>query len=187
MAGRDSIITWEEIVQAVASRAKDPILRTDTAGTVARALGAPLDMRQVPFIEAILGFALPPQLLDLYQRVGNGGYGPGYGLMAVKPTDRSSFGGNAVAVLLLLRDVSSEADDPPPRPWPLGLLPIVHRGCSLYTGIDCLDLDLPVLTFDADGPDADAERPVREVMEPTGLGFAEWLRRWSMFESPSDW
>jgi hypothetical protein len=182
-------MSWDEIVEAVALRAKDPVLRTDTSSTVASTLRPQLDARQVQAIEAILGFALPPRLLNLYQRVGNGGYGPSYGLMALTPTDRASFGGNALGVLLLLRGAGFEDENPPPppRPWPLGLLPIVHRGCSLYTVIDCLDPDLPVLTFDADGPDPDAGRPVREAAEPTGLGFVEWLRQWAMFENPSDW
>ena len=187
MVGPDTPLTWDATLQAVAARAKDPVLRTDNATTVACNLGAPLDAAQIPAIEAILGFALPPLLVDLYGRVGNGGYGPSYGLMALKPTDRPSFGGNAVAVLLMLHSTGEEDEDPPPRPWPLGLLPIVYGGCSLYAVMDCLDPGLPVLTFDADGPDADADRPVREVMVATGLGFAEWLHRWAMFEPLPRW
>ncbi len=147
-------------------------------------LGPPLDLGQVPAIEAVLGFRLPPLILDLYARIGNGGFGPAYGLMGLNPTDRPSFGGNAVAVVLLLRGAGFE-DDPPPQPWPLGLLPIVHLGCSLYTLVDCLDPALPVLTFDADGPDAEADLPIREVVKHNGIGFVDWLTRWATFESPA--
>lgn len=187
MGGRDASPSWDAIIDAVAVRAGDPTLLTDTSAIIPAKRGPPLDLGQVPAIEAIIGFPLPHALLDLYVRVGNGGFGPAYGLMALHPTDRPSFGGNAVAVLLLLRGDGFEVDDPPPRPWPVGLLPLVHRGCSLYTCIDCLDPSLPVLTFDADGPDADADRPVHEVITQEGLGFANWLLKWAMHDGDPRW
>jgi len=147
--------------------------------------GRPFSRRMFRRWRRCLALPCLPPVFDLYHRVGNGGYGPAYGLMPLRPTDRPAFAGNAVAVLLFLRGAGFKDDGAPP--WPLGLLPIVHRGSSVYTVVDCLDTSLPVLTFDADGPEVEADHPPREMLQPTGLGFADWLRQWAMSEAAPQW
>jgi hypothetical protein len=122
-------------------------------------------------------------LIDLYARVGNGGYGPGYGLMPLILTHGRAFGGNALAVHRFLRE-SREGDAADPLDavlgWPLGLLPVVHMGASVYYCLDCRTPEAQVVSYDADGGDDNAAKPVMEVVLPTGYGFAQWLGYWLM-------
>jgi hypothetical protein len=170
---------WEGMIAGVADRAASPPHRTDMADTLPTEVGPPLDPANLAGIEAVLGFALPAPIREVYTRIGNGGFGPGYGLMVLRATERRAFGGNAVAVLNFLR--AALADDEAGPGWPHGLLPVVHLGCSLYVCVDCFSADLSMLSYDADGPEPDAGRPVREVACHLGHGFGAWLDRWARF------
>jgi hypothetical protein len=142
----------------------------------------PLDPASLPAIEAALGFHLPRLLTELYTEVSNGGFGPGYGLMALMPTHKRAFAGNAVAAYHFLRETREGDEEYPVEPalnWPVGLLPIVHMGCSVYYCVDCLAEGLPVFSHDCDAGDESAARPVREVLLPTGQGLADWLVLWA--------
>ncbi len=173
---------WRAVTAKVMQRAANPSLRTDLAQTSGVQIGAPLSLPLVPTLEASLGFGLPQPLLDLFAHVGNGGFGPGYGLMRLAPADRPAFAGNAIAVHRFLTGIDyidpNDPDDPT-LAWPPGFLPIVHWGCSMYSVIDCLDPAFAVLFWDAERPEADSGKPIRDIIQATGLGFAEWIDRWA--------
>jgi len=137
--------------------------------------------------EARLGKPLPALLRTLYLEVGNGGFGPGFGLLGVAggfPDDR---GHDALALW------EQWTGEPPPghQAWafPPRYLPIAHWGCSAYS---CVDLDDPagrVVRFWADRFVPVEEDEDEEIQPTTRATFAQlfedeapsltdWLERW---------
>ena len=96
-------------------------------------LPEPVDAATVARAEAALGFRLPPLLADLYLRIGDGGFGPEYGLL---PLLDSPPAGEPAAVTQYLANREHARKDPD-WPWPEGVLPISHWGCAMYACVDC--------------------------------------------------
>lgn len=113
-------------------------------------LPEPVDTATVTRAEAALGFRLPPLLARLYARIGDGGFGPEYGLL---PLLDSTPADEPAAVAQYLANLESGRKDPE-WPWPEGVLPISHWGCAMYACVDCLDPRAPVLLFEPNADDA---------------------------------
>ncbi len=95
--------------------------------------------------EEQLGFQLPPLLKQIYSEIGNGGFGPGYGLIGMSGGVPDDTGQTAPEIYSLLR---LEPPEEGPWSWPEGLLPICHWGCAIYSCIDCTHSDFPLRVFD---------------------------------------
>ncbi|MFJ9728948.1 SMI1/KNR4 family protein [Streptomyces sp. NPDC101209] len=131
-------------------------------------LPAPVAADTLSRAEATLGFSLPPLLADLYLRIGDGGFGPEYGLL---PLLDSSPAGEPAAVPQYLANRASGRKDPD-WPWPEGVLPISHWGCAMYACVDCRSPEATVLLFEPNPGDPDH---AWFVDTPT---LADWLRSW---------
>ena len=119
--------------------------------------------------ERALGFPLPTLLRRLYLEIGNGGLGPGYGLLGLRGGHRDDLGGTAIDVYREWRERHS--GDTAMVPIPEGLLPICHWGCGIYSLIDCASAEADMWASDPNpGVGNDVFR------EPTTFG--EWLERW---------
>ncbi|MGW0813378.1 SMI1/KNR4 family protein [Streptomyces viridiviolaceus] len=131
-------------------------------------LPEPVDAATQARAEAALGFPLPPLLAELYRRIGDGGFGPEYGLL---PLLDSSPAGEPAAVAQYLANRESGLQDPD-WPWPEGVLPISHWGCAMYACVDCRSPQATVLLFEPNPGDADhawfVDAPALE----------DWLRAW---------
>ncbi|MGV9453667.1 SMI1/KNR4 family protein [Streptomyces sp. NPDC003635] len=131
-------------------------------------LPAPVDEAAPARAEAALGFPLPPLLAELYLRIGDGGFGPEYGLLPLLDSPPS---GEPAAVVQYLANRESGRKDPD-WPWPEGVLPISHWGCAMYACVDCLAPEAPVLLFE---PNADISDQAWYVDAPS---LEHWLRTW---------
>ncbi|MFD7710989.1 SMI1/KNR4 family protein [Streptomyces sp. NPDC059785] len=131
-------------------------------------LPAPLDASVIARAESTLGFPLPPLLAALYLRIGDGGFGPEYGLL---PLLDSSPSGEPAAVAQYGTNRADGREDPD-WPWPEGILPISHWGCGMYACVDCRSPDGLVLLFE---PNADDAGEAWYVDAPS---LADWLRTW---------
>lgn len=97
-------------------------------------MGAPAAEAAVEDAEAALGFTIPSLLKSLYLNVGNGGFGPGYGIIGMAGGHASDLGTlvetyNEIqkgAVYLGLN-------------WQPGLLPFCGWGCNIFSCVDCTD------------------------------------------------
>ena len=130
-------------------------------------LPPPLSDKAIADVESRLGFALPQLLRELYQYVGNGGFGPGYGILSLDE-DRN---GDYSALTLYL---GNHADYPhlPLWKWPTGLLEFCDWGCGITSCVDCIHPPNPVLTFEyVQGPMECSFAPTRDSLE-------SWLRDW---------
>ncbi len=141
-------------------------------------LPSPLTAEKASSIEERLGFTLPLSLRALYIEVGNGGFGPGYGLY---PLDDD--GGAPTAITEYAICTRLDVEDYPGWNWPVGLLPICDWGCAVYSYVYCSNPAGPVYRFDYDGYDADD--PSTYFSDMTSHLFSEesptfqlWIEWW---------
>lgn len=119
----------------------------------------------VIFAEKLLGFALPPFLKRVYLEVGNGGFGPGYGLAPLlTPTlfpdeDLDEFP-SLVHTTLEFRGYKD-------KKWPETLLYICDWGCNIYSSIDCASPSFPIVR---------TEQTYHYGIEASSL--EDWLEQW---------
>lgn len=90
-----------------------------------------------------LGFRIPVLLKACYLRVGNGGFGPGYGIIGVEGGYASDDGNLVETHGVLKQDQESEGYE-----WPSGLLPFCEWGCNIFSCVDRRDLRHPVYMFE---------------------------------------
>lgn len=131
-------------------------------------LPEPVEADTLSRAEAALGFHLPPLLADLYLRIGDGGFGPEYGLLPLLDSPPS---GEPAAVVQYLANRKSSRKDPD-WPWPEGVLPISHWGCAMYACVDCHSPEAAVLLFEPNAGDCDHSW---FVDAPT---LTDWLQAW---------
>lgn len=91
--------------------------------------------------EKAIGVQLPSLLTRIYLEVGNGGFGPGYGLLPIYRNRRSN-GMIEVYESFINRAKQRHCI------WPAGIVPICTWGCGIYSFVDCLDQNFPVVVFD---------------------------------------
>lgn len=109
---------------------------------------------EVAKAEAQLGFALPSFLCRIYLEVGNGGFGPGYGLFPLNTSDPSL--DSLVTAYLGMRSMTQEDidehwtdEEEKPVLWPEQVLMLCDWGCNIYSCLDCSSSDLPIFRMDS--------------------------------------
>ncbi len=124
--------------------------------------------------EESLDFALPPFLKRVLLEIGNGGFGPGHGLLGVRGGATDEHGSSLVD---LYDGLSAANPEDRGWSWPKHLVPICPWGDSTYSCVDCSRPEAQVVTFDANGyrPGADLAR----FLEPQDLTLDAWLRAWA--------
>ena len=127
--------------------------------------------------EEDLGFRLPRLLRAVYRLVGNGGFGPGHGLIGVGGTEPYTSGHESVVDLYEIRvhanrSVGSQSDS-----WPEKLLPICDYGCASFAFADCSRRSARVLLFDADVYPLPGE-PFQKRLRVESGSLAEWFEEW---------
>ncbi|MDG6103743.1 hypothetical protein Daura_24505 [Dactylosporangium aurantiacum] len=111
-------------------------------------------------VEDAAGAPLPALLRRCYLELGNGGFGPGYGLRPAGPGPRT------------LRPAALEWR------WSLveaSLLLICDWGCGIASLIDLHDPDGPMWALDPNDSDAPEDALFQEE-----ITFTEWLGRWAV-------
>src|SRR5262245_41446949 len=132
----------DELLLAVKTRAHDAARHTDHGSGQVKAIPRPVDMNTLERAEAALGRRLPCTLRSAYLTIGDGGFGPGYGLLPL-------FGKESVVDLY--RGLSSSDPEEPAWIWPAHLAPFCDWGCAIRSCVDCSTNEGPVVTFDPNG------------------------------------
>jgi SMI1 / KNR4 family (SUKH-1) len=136
------------IIERLHRHIKDPAHATSMGAS--RKIYPPTTLAVVEAAEAKLEFRLPGLLRETYVQVGNGGFGPGYGLFGLE--------GGALAgscfideykhdlseLYLGLRNIR-QADDP--LRWQEKLVPICDWGCLHFSCVDCSQPAAPVIFY----------------------------------------
>src|SRR5690242_12415879 len=116
-------MTAPQLIDRIRERISDRLRATDGADLVPPKVFPPATPAAVEAAEQALGFALPPLLRQLYLEVGNGGFGPGYGLSGV-PEGAVDDTGYHIVDLYQGFLAAREADLV--WRWPERLLPVCH-------------------------------------------------------------
>ena len=160
------------LIARIQERAANPSLTTDNGVEFAR-IGQPLDEEAIRRAEAAFGYELPPLLRDAYRYVGNGGFGPGYGLLPLILPSASADDESAVSLFTAFRTTDPED---PAWSWPSHLLPFCDWGCAIHSCVDCSVSEGRVVTFDPHGH-AIGE-PMANAFAPTHASLEAWFRDW---------
>lgn len=142
----------------------------DAASTLPVPAASPVEIAED---ERRLGFPLPRLMKRLYMEIGNGGFGPGYGLIGLTNGAKDDLGRTAPEVYLQSR--SADPDDPQ-WCWPIGLLPICHWGCAILSCIDCSDSNFRMRIFD---PNARRGSDWTDSFFEEPHVFESWISDWA--------
>jgi hypothetical protein len=140
----------------------------------------PATWEMVRAAEERLGFPLPTLLGRLWVKVGNGGFGPGYGLFGLEGghvEERSRFTlpelyfyaieDPDLLLLPLDKDAQLLWNPPPWDPWPKKLVPICDWGSDSQSAIDCST---------PGGEMIDIREGIERI--PRRATFAQWMEDW---------
>lgn len=118
----------------------------------------PVTERELVQAETLLGFRLPALLRRIYREVGNGGFGPGYGLLPLHkiPPGAGPDPTSLVAEYQGMRSFSQKDLDThyaqekvKPALWPQGVLILCDWGCNINSCLDCSSSTLPIYRMDS--------------------------------------
>jgi len=105
----------------------------------------PASQKSIAKAEKTIGFNLPPILVCLFCEVGNGGFGPDYGLLGIDGGAGNEDGHDALALYQSFR--KPDKSDPF-WCWPDNLLPLVHCGCAMFLCVDCATSEGKIVWFE---------------------------------------
>ena len=163
----------DPVIDQLRERAGSRSRSSDRAADFPRTPGGCLDECEILGVERQLGFSIPSLLRDTYLQCGNGGWGPGRGLLPLIGTTESS---DCESASGLYEKFTSPDRTDPAWIWPRYLLPFCDWGCAIRSCVAC-DLPLnPIFTFDP-GALEDGER-VDKAVAPVGLTLQEWFEAW---------
>lgn len=160
-----------DLIAALRTRAADPGIRTDQ---FPGDLGPRMTAAELQQSREKLGFAPHPLLVDVFRHVGNGGFGPGYGLTGLVGGTGDDRRQTAVDLYVCFARPDSAA---PAWAWPTALLPIAHWGCAMYTCVDCSDEVGRLVHWEPNvlGPD----EATADGLFPMAMALPVWLETWA--------
>jgi SMI1 / KNR4 family (SUKH-1) len=121
--------------------------------------------------ERLLGHPLPLLLRRLYMEVGNGGFGPGYGILGMRGGHCDEYQHTAVDLYRQARSGAFTSSGS----MPAALLPLCHWGCGIHSLIDCADCEAGMWAWD---PNPAPPDDIGKALFPQSMTFTEWLGRW---------
>ncbi|MHB8628471.1 MAG: hypothetical protein ACYDBJ_27965 [Aggregatilineales bacterium] len=145
----------QNLIDNIKERALDPKRRTQMTEKHSKKsyIYPSVSPQQVRDAEEVLGFRLPDLVREIYLQVGNGGFGPGYGIAGLG-------GGFKVYTGTLVEECQffRAMKDPYPgfgwdnRGWDWKHHYIIYGywGCTITTVVDCEFASLPVYSLDAE-------------------------------------
>ncbi|HVR62942.1 MAG TPA: SMI1/KNR4 family protein [Polyangia bacterium] len=161
------------LIAKLRERAADASLATDEAADITSGATVPVDDVSIARAETLLGRRLPSLLRDAYSNVGDGGFGPGYGLLRLLPDPRSADVESVVGLYTALCSIDPEDAA---WSWPVDLIPFCDWGCAIRTCVDSSTPDGTIITFD---PNArDLGDPMSTAFAATHPNLESWFTDW---------
>ncbi len=136
------------LIEGLQARNADRKHATDGHLHPRRPIG-PAAARDLRVVERRLKFRLPELLRAVYTRVGNGGFGPAYGIVGTTGGFRldGCLLESCYQKMLLLQEEN------PIWRWPRRLLPVANYGCGMWSCVDCEYKTLPMFLWDPNNLD----------------------------------
>ncbi len=166
------------LIEELQRRQRDVERATEGAHLVRTKAYPPATERALQAAEQSLGFPLPPLLCQIYREVGNGGLGPGYGLIGVA----GGAADNGQTIADLYHGYRTPDPDDPAWQWPAQLVPLADLGCAMYACIDCSVAEGPITWFEPNP--REAGEPLHLFLIPVAATLEDWLWAWLREE---DW
>jgi hypothetical protein len=169
--------SMDDLIRRIKVRVAEPMRALDSAAWVRPipAIAPPATLADVDAAEAAFGFPIPNLLRRLYTEVGNGNWGPSYGLGGI-PIGGAEPDANDIVGMYQLCTAPERALECPAAQWPRGLVEIIGRGCVDYELCDFLRPPYPV--FLLSGDTWSVEQSVVEALTPVATSLAERLEAW---------
>lgn len=164
--------TTLSLITHLKARMTNPLLATDGAHILQPTIAPPATMAAITAAEDELGFALPPVLRRIYSDAGNGGFGPGYGLVGI----RDGVLDHTLTIVDLYSEFREPRPDDPAWQWPEKLLPICHLGCGMYACADCSTPQGAMVWYEPNP--REPGQPLEQFLIPVANSLAEWLWSW---------
>jgi hypothetical protein len=161
------------LIQQLQDRIKNLERATDSANLVSPKIYPPVTTAALESAEKMLGFALPVTLRQIYLQVGNGGFGPGYGLLGLPGGATDDLGENVVS---LYQGYHQSNPDDPYWDWPQRLLPLCYLGCAMYASVDCNTTEGVMIWFEPN-PHQDG-KTWDDAFIPLAPSIDAWLQAW---------
>lgn len=133
----------DDLIRRVRSRAASA--EPTDSGWATEKSYPPVGRKSITKAEKAIGYKLPPLLFRLYSEVGNGGFGPDYGLLGIDGGAGNEGGHDALAIYQGFRK-PKKSD--PYWCWPDNLLPLVHCGCAMHLCVDCAAPEGKIVWFE---------------------------------------
>jgi len=167
----------DDLIRRIKARVADPIRFVDSASWVmpTPSAASPANAADIDAAESALGFPFPPLLRRLYTEVGNGNWGPSYGLYGI-PTGGAEPDVNDMVGFYLECTAPERAIELPAVEWPRGLVPLIGRGCVDYELCDFLRPQHSV--FLLSGETLELDRPLAESITLLAPSIADRLEAW---------
>jgi hypothetical protein len=127
----------------------------------------PCDRAAVDAAAQRIGVTFPPLLVRLYTEVADGGFGPGDGATPI--ADLADLWEEYAVELVECEDLS---------PWPVGVVPFCQIDQTLLACVDCGSPEGPVIAFEFDDLDPDAEDGLPDALSPMAPSLRDWLETW---------
>src|SRR4051794_12049229 len=120
----------ERLIQRLHERnaARD---RATDGGIHSRRRSPPASAKTLEVAERAIGFTLPELLRAIYLEVGNGGFGPEYGIVGMKGGPKL----DGYTLETRYQNVTLEKENAVWR-WPERLLPLANYGCGVWSCVD---------------------------------------------------
>ena len=163
-----------EALSRIERRARNADTRTDLAAPRDAGVLPPATPEQIAAAEESLDFALPPFLKRIYQEIGNGGFGPGTGLIGL-PGGATDEHGNSI--IDLFDSFSATNPDDPAWQWPDRVVPLCHWSGAVYSCVDCTTREGAVSTVDLTEYSPGLE--LKSLFVPQHESLEGWLGAWA--------
>ena len=167
-----------QLVERLQGRNADRAIATD-GGIHPRKSVPCATKRNLLTTEATLKFELPELVRALYLKVGNGGFGPQYGIVGTKGGAKLD-GFTLETCYQQMLDLENECSA---WRWPPRLLPLANLGCGMWSCVDCSYARLPMFLWDPNPLDdelenGNAQQNWGNSFWDQGLSLKKWLVHW---------
>jgi len=168
----------QDLIQRLQDRNADRERATD-GGIHPRKPIPPSPTRGLQVTEREIGFELPELLRTVYLKVGNGGFGPQYGIIGTKGGAKL----DGYTLETCYQDMMKLEKENFIWCWPRGLLPLANYGCGMWSCVDCEYKKLPMILWDPNNLNpglngADARLNWGNAFWDQGRSFRTWLEGW---------
>jgi hypothetical protein len=172
-AAKGCMSGMSSLLAAIRERAQDPKRYRDQGAEFQRTVRAAMDEAAVLTVERQMGVRFPELLRAVYTGIGDGGFGPGYGLLPLTPLKAEP---DQDSVLGLYQVFSKPDPEEPSWVWPRQLVPFCDWGCAIRSCVDCSSNEGAVVTFDPNSHQEGADWS--DSFASTHASLEAWFSDW---------